>query len=66
VRIRFTSGYPSTHPFWSDAGQRLIVGMKMLIEMWYDERLPFVQGVVQEPPFAVSALLGFGARSSVY
>lgn len=66
ILIRFTAGYPSTHPFWLDAGQRLIVGMKMLIEMWFDERLPFVQGAVQELPFAVSALLGFGARNRVY
>jgi hypothetical protein len=66
IVIRFTAGYPLGHPFWSNAGQRLIVGMKMLIEQWYDERLPFVVGHVQELPFAVSALLGYGAKNRVY
>jgi hypothetical protein len=66
ILIRFTAGYPSAHPFWSNAGQRLIVGMKMLIEQWYDERLPFIAGNVSELPFAVSALLGYGAKNRVF
>ena len=66
ILIRFTAGYPMDHPFWSNAGQRLIVGMKMLIEQWYDERLPFVAGSVNELPYAVSALLGYGAKNRVF
>lgn len=65
ILIRFTSGYSASHPFWIDAGQRVLIGMRMLIEQWYDERLPIAQAQVYELPFAVRALLGYGARLGV-
>jgi uncharacterized phiE125 gp8 family phage protein len=66
VLIRFTSGYASDDAFWSDAGKRLIVGMKMLISAWYNGRLPFdAVRDVSEYPYAVTALLGFGAQRNV-
>lgn len=66
VLVRFTAGYASTDAFWNDAGQRILIGMKMLVSMWYNNRLPFdASRDVSEYPFAVTALLGFGARQSV-
>jgi uncharacterized phiE125 gp8 family phage protein len=64
VLIRFTSGYASTHPFWSNAGRRIKVGMLMLISMWYEQRIPFIpsnRGELKEIPFAVTNLLSWGA-----
>ena len=67
VLLRFTAGYPSTHPFWSNAGQRIIVGMKMLIAAWYENRIPFEMGRrMVEFPYAVSDLLSYGARPRVH
>lgn len=66
VMVRFRSGYPSDHPFWSDAGQRILIGMKLLISHWFNGRLPFEPGnAVQEYPYSVTALLSFGAVASV-
>lgn len=66
VLIRFTSGYSATHPFWQNAGQRLIQGMRMLIAAWHEGRLPF-QDIrnVAEVPYAVTTLLSYGARPRV-
>lgn len=64
VLVRFTRGYSSTHPFWSNAGQRILVGMKNLISAWYNNRLPFEIGNkegMNEYAFTVSALFGFGS-----
>lgn len=64
VLIRFTCGYSATHPFWSNAGQRLLVGMKHLISAWYNNRLPFEIGNsegMNEYSYTVSALLGYGS-----
>jgi hypothetical protein len=66
VLIRFTSGYSPDHPFWLDAGQRIKLGMKMLIAQWHEGRIPVVQGSHQELPYAVTALLGTGARPRVF
>lgn len=66
VLIRFTSGYSTTHPFWSDSGKRVLQGMRYLIEQWYDERLPFVLNAPPyELPFGVTVLLGYGAKNRV-
>jgi hypothetical protein len=62
VLIRFTSGYSPAHPFWRDAGQRILIGMKMLVTQWWEARIPVAVGNVQELPFAVTALLGYGRR----
>ncbi len=60
--VRFTSGYSADHPFWSNAGQRLLVGMKLLISAWYNNRLPFEVGTaMNEYGFTVNALFGLGS-----
>lgn len=65
VLVRFTSGPTTSDIFWSDAGQRVLVGMKELISHWFNGRLPFeiVPGsqTAVEMPFTVSALLSSGA-----
>jgi uncharacterized phiE125 gp8 family phage protein len=63
VLIRFTSGYASTSPFWSDAGGRVKNGMKLLINNWYHNRLPFEKGMdaAAEYPYAVTACLSYGS-----
>lgn len=62
VLIRFTAGLTSTDAFWADAGQRVKVGMYMLISSWFSNRLPFdAVRYIQEYPFAVTHLLGSGA-----
>lgn len=62
--VRFTSGYLSTDPFWSDAGARIKVGMKLLISAWFNNRMPFElgSGSAGEYPFAVTSCLGYGAQ----
>ncbi len=66
VLVRFTSGYSATDAFWHDAGKRIIVGMKLLVSMWYNNRLPFdAVRAISEFPFAVTSLLGFGSRINV-
>lgn len=64
VLVRFTRGYSATHPFWSNAGQRILVGMKHLISSWYNNRLPFEMGSsegMNEYAYTVSALFGYGS-----
>jgi uncharacterized phiE125 gp8 family phage protein len=66
VLIRFRSGYSSGHQFWKGRGRMVKAGMKMLIAMWYEERLPFKEAIeVKELPYAVTALLGFGAANNI-
>ncbi len=66
VLIRFTSGYSSTHPFWKNAGQRILQGMRLLIAGWHDGRLPWGGSEAKEYPYAVTSLLDFGARRKVH
>jgi hypothetical protein len=40
VLCRFTSGYPTTHPFWSNDGKVIIAGMYQMISGLYEGRLP--------------------------
>jgi len=58
VLIRFTSGYPASHPFCLDEGQALRLAMKMLISFYFEERIPVVvgRGIPQELEFAVNSL----------
>lgn len=63
VLIRFTSGYPPSHPFWAaDDGQTLIQGMKILIAEWHENRLPMGEDL----PGVVKALFRIGARQRVH
>jgi uncharacterized phiE125 gp8 family phage protein len=60
--VRFTSGMASSDPWWSDAGARVKIGMKLLISNWFNGRLPFLEGrTYQELPFAVTSCLSQGA-----
>jgi uncharacterized phiE125 gp8 family phage protein len=61
--VRFTSGPAASSAFWSDAGARIRIGMKLLISAWYNNRLPFEKGanVVAEYPYAVTSCLSYGA-----
>ena len=63
ILIRFTSGFLSTDAFWSDAGARVKIGMKLLISAWFTNRLPFEVGAnaVQEYPMAVTSCMSYGA-----
>jgi hypothetical protein len=67
VLVRFTRGYPENHPYWSSTGQRILNGMKLLITIWHENRLPFTPpgSTLGEPPFAVTALFSIGARLKV-
>lgn len=62
VLIRFTSGYSADHPFWLNAGQRILMGMRLLITIWHENRLP-ADG---ELPPAVTVLLSSGAVPRVH
>lgn len=67
VRIRFSSGYTSSSPFWQHGGARIKAGMGLLISMWYWHRIPFVPGAsaIAELPYAATSLLSFGAKPRV-
>lgn len=62
VLVRFRAGMTGDDPFWSNAGQRVLIGMKELISAWYTHRLPFEigPGVANEYPYTVTALLTAG------
>ena len=60
VLVRFTSGYDSDDAFWSDAGRRIKIGMKLLIADWFHNRLPRSLSE-EEVPAAIRALLSGGA-----
>ena len=65
VLIRFTSGYSLTHPFWSNSGKRILMGMQMLITAWFEQRLPFHpegRGTPLEFPYSITECLSYGAR----
>ena len=63
ILIRFTSGYDPSHPWWQGAGQRIKLGMKLLISAWYNNRMPFEKGVdaTSEYPYAVTSCLTYGS-----
>lgn len=60
VLVRFTSGYPPAHPFWSgDQGQTIKQGMRLLICDWHERRIP------GDIPDAAVWLFNMGARLNV-
>jgi uncharacterized phiE125 gp8 family phage protein len=63
ILIRFTSGFDPNHPWWQGAGQRIKLGMKLLISSWYNNRMPFEKGVdaTSEYPYAVTSCLTYGS-----
>lgn len=62
--FRFTAGMAPNSIFWSDAGARVKIGMKLLISQWFSNRIPF-GAKVEEFPYAVTALLSYGDRKIV-
>lgn len=40
VLVRFTAGYPPTHPFWSAKGARIKTFMQLAIATWHEGKLP--------------------------
>lgn len=60
ILFRFTAGMGSDSIFWSDAGARVKVGMKLLISLWFTNRIPF-GAKVDEFPYAVTSCLSYGA-----
>lgn len=68
VLIRFTSGFASGSTFWTAGqGQRVKIGMLMLINAWFNNRLPYEPGVphIGEYPNGIEACLGAGALERV-
>jgi uncharacterized phiE125 gp8 family phage protein len=63
ILIRFKSGYSPDSAFWSDAGARIRIGMRLLISAWFNGRLPFEKGVdaTSEYPYAVTSCLSYGS-----
>lgn len=60
--VRFTSGLSSSDPFWSNAGQRVLNGMRLLISWWYNNRIPFENAtVLSEYPFQVTQCMSYGS-----
>lgn len=61
--IQFTSGFSITDAFWSDAGARIKMGMKLLVSAWYNNRIPFEIGSQQAPeyPYTVTSCLSYGS-----
>lgn len=63
ILVRFTSGYAADDPYWSGPGAMVRIGMLMLMNSWYENRLPFTPGARNdaEVPFAVTSCLSYGA-----
>jgi uncharacterized phiE125 gp8 family phage protein len=64
VLIRFISGYPAEHPFWSNSGRRILQGMIVLCSEWYQHRIP-IDVDSDSLPAPIRGLLSFGARERV-
>lgn len=62
VLVRFTSGYAADDGFWSDAGARLKIAMKILVAHWFTSRA-FELGApgALEYPYTLTTLLTSGA-----
>ncbi|HXI42053.1 MAG TPA: hypothetical protein VNH83_18875 [Bryobacteraceae bacterium] len=62
VLIRFSSGMTADDPFWLNEGQVILGGMKYLITQWFTNRIPFEPAAkIEEYPYSVTSMLGFGA-----
>jgi uncharacterized phiE125 gp8 family phage protein len=62
ILIRFKSGFAASSPWWTADGEVVRNGMRRLISDWFNNRLPFAQGLdpTQEYPFGVTAALSQG------
>ncbi len=62
VLCRYTAGYSLDSAWWANYGYRVKIGMKMLISMWVNNKIPFElgTGVVDEYPFTVTDCLSYG------
>ena len=63
ILIRFTAGFTPSDPWWLTDGRMVLNGMRILINNWYTQKLPFAQGVdpTKEYPYGLSCLLSQGA-----
>jgi len=67
VLIRITTGLASTDPFWQDTGADVLIGMKMLITAWYQDRIPYMEGTgLVEVPYGITTLLRRGALTRAF
>jgi uncharacterized phiE125 gp8 family phage protein len=62
--IRFTSGLAPGAAWWSDTGGIVKAGMKYLISLWFNKRLPFQVGSSASDAFT-TGLLAHGANPRV-
>jgi uncharacterized phiE125 gp8 family phage protein len=62
ILIRFQSGYPASHPFWSGEGKAIMTGMKFLITDWYYNRDVTAAKGGAELPYRVKYLFGLIAK----
>lgn len=62
ILIRFRSGYPCTHPFWSSEGAVIMTGMKFLITDWWSKRDISIDGRMAELPYRAKYLFGLIAK----
>jgi uncharacterized phiE125 gp8 family phage protein len=62
ILIRFKSGFAANSPWWTADGELVRKGMRELISDWFNNRLPFAQGLdpTQEYRFGVTAALSQG------
>ena len=60
--IRFTSGFTPASPWWPNDGMQVKAGMRMLINHWFTNKLPFEKGIdaAREYPYGLTASLRQG------
>ena len=63
ILVRYTGGLAADSAWWSDAGARVKIGMKLLISGWFNSRIPWAIGAGgrSEFPFAVTQCLSQGS-----
>jgi hypothetical protein len=67
VFIRYTSGYPETHPFWFNVGQMVKQFIRVLASEWWTYRVPFEPGRVSaEHPHMLDYIARNVARPRVH
>jgi len=60
VLIRFTAGLAPTDPFWSNEGERIKTGMKILCKSWFSDE-PAEKGNASGIPWAAQVLAKYGS-----
>lgn len=65
VLIRFTSGYPPAHPFWSNEGTAVMLGMRYLISEWWKVREMTTDSRLTEVPYRAKYLFGLFGRMRI-